>query len=71
MGAVVSLSFPSKVQGCTNQSRKTRQRQARGGKVGLLYVMQRTPVGIAGVVLSELQLITLEMMNNQIAAWSV
>jgi hypothetical protein len=33
--------------------------------------MQRTPVGMAGVVLSELQLITLKLMNNQAAAWSV
>jgi hypothetical protein len=33
--------------------------------------MQCTPVGMAGVVLSELQLITLKLMNNQAAAWSV
>jgi hypothetical protein len=39
-----------------------------GRKVGFLYVMQRTPAGMVGVVLSELQLITLGMMNNQVAA---
>ena len=64
---VVSLSFPSKVLQLAQQIPENPTGLAREERE-LLYVMQRIPARVVRVVLSELQLITVGMMNNQLAA---